>query len=104
VVYRADTKTYYRFCTNDGINTATAPAISGPWTDLGAALPDGSNIDLPGNKDLWAPDVFEFDGTYYMYYSVSEMGSKNSDIGVASSATMDPGSWVSETTPRQAPY
>lgn len=93
VVYRADINTYYRFTTNDGITTSTAPNISGPWTYRGAAFPEGSVIDLPGRMDLWAPDVFEDDGIFYMYYSVSAMGSQNSDIGVASSSTMDPGSW-----------
>lgn len=31
---------------------------------------------------------------YYMYYSVSELGKKNSVIGVASSPTMEVGSWT----------
>lgn len=96
VVYREDTKTYYRFTTNDKINIATAPHISGPWTYQGAALPDGSSIDLPGRMDLWAPDVFNVNGTYHLYYSVSQMGSKNSDIGVATSTTMDSGSWTDQ--------
>lgn len=41
-----------------------------------------------------APDVFSFEGTYYLYYSVSQIGSKDSDIGVATSKTLDPGSWA----------
>ena len=41
-----------------------------------------------------APDVFNLEGTYYLYYSVSTSGSQVSDIGVATSTTMDPGSWV----------
>lgn len=41
-----------------------------------------------------APDVFNMAGTYYMYYSVSVIGSQNSDIGVATSQTMDSGSWT----------
>lgn len=53
VVYRADTKTYYRFVTNNKITIATAPSIAGPWTNQGAALPSGSSIQLPGNQDLW---------------------------------------------------
>lgn len=93
VVYRAETETYYRFTTNDCIDTATAPSIQGPWTHVGAALPDGSAIDLPGRMDLWAPDVFDNNGTFYLFYSVSAMGSQNSDIGVATSTTMDPGTW-----------
>jgi len=35
----------------------SAPDIVGPWTYLGAAVPDGSTIDLDGNDDLWvSPD------------------------------------------------
>ncbi|KAK4620535.1 Arabinan endo-1,5-alpha-L-arabinosidase A [Fulvia fulva] len=94
VIYREDTSTYYRFTTNDGLHTATAPSIEGPWTDQGPALPDGSSIDLPGNKDLWAPDLFHYQETYYLYYSVSQIGSKNSSIGVATSPSLDPGSWT----------
>lgn len=42
-----------------------------------------------------APDVHKGDdGKYYMYYSVSTLGSQNSVIGVASSTTMEPGSWT----------
>ncbi|KAM3421399.1 Arabinan endo-1,5-alpha-L-arabinosidase [Cercospora zeina] len=94
VIYREDTSTYYRFATNDGINVAIAPSISGPWTFQGAALPGGSSIDLPGNRDLWAPDIFNLGGTYYLYYSVSQIGSMNSDIGVATSQTLDAGDWT----------
>lgn len=86
--------TYYRFTTNNKITVSTAPSISGPWTDQGSALPDGSSIDLPGNMDLWAPDVFSYDGTYYMYYAVSTIGSQNSDIGVATSSSMAVGTWT----------
>ena len=56
VVISAD-GTYYRFITFNKITIATAPSISGPWTSQGAAIPAGSVIDLPGNQDLWAPDV-----------------------------------------------
>jgi arabinan endo-1,5-alpha-L-arabinosidase len=112
VIYREDTKTYYRFTTNDKIHIATAPSIAGPWTFQGPALPGGSSIDIAGRDDLWvsnvargnqfnpamltshqAPDVFHFAGTYYMYYSVSVLGSMTSDIGVATSPTLDSGSW-----------
>ncbi|CAK4030507.1 arabinan endo-1,5-alpha-L-arabinosidase A [Lecanosticta acicola] len=94
VVYRADTKTYYRFVTNNLIRIATAPSLSGPWTNQGAALPNGSSIQLPGRDDLWAPDVFNVQGTYYLYYAVSKIGSETSDIGVATSKTMDSRSWT----------
>lgn len=45
--------TYYRFSTGGKIAVHTAPDITGPWAYQGAALPDGSKIDLDGNQDLW---------------------------------------------------
>ncbi|KAG0158326.1 hypothetical protein PDIDSM_5839 [Penicillium digitatum] len=57
-------------------------------------LPSGSSIDLAGNDDLWAPDAQLVNGVYYVYYSVSTFGSQNSALGLATSATMESGSWV----------
>lgn len=41
-----------------------------------------------------APDLHYADGTYYMYYVVSKLGTQNSEIGVATSTTLEPGSWT----------
>lgn len=92
---RRDDGTYFLFTTNNKTNTFSAPSLSGPWTHLGSALPNGSQIALPGNNDLWAPDIAKLDDTYYLYYSVSDWGAQNeSDIGVATSTTLEPGSWT----------
>ncbi|KAI0191901.1 glycosyl hydrolase [Astrocystis sublimbata] len=93
IVRRAD-GTYFRFSTGGRVAVHSAPDISGPWTYKGAALPSGSSINLPGNQDLWAPDVSLVGDTYYLYYSVSEFGSQNSAIGVATSPSLDVGSWT----------
>ncbi|RWA06955.1 hypothetical protein EKO27_g8155 [Xylaria grammica] len=93
IIRRAD-GTYFRFSTNGKIAVHTAPDITGPWTYKGAALPSGSSIDLPGNQDLWAPDVTLVGDTYYLYYAVSQFGSQDSAIGVATSTTLDVGSWT----------
>lgn len=45
------------------------------------------------NKDQ-APDVHYQDGQYYMYYVLSKTGTQDSAIGVATSQTMEPGSWT----------
>ncbi|KAF0721822.1 hypothetical protein Ae201684P_015926 [Aphanomyces euteiches] len=60
----------------------------------GAAIPACSRINLPGRDGLWAPDVTKVGDTYYLYYSVNAFGNKNSAIGVATSKTMDVGSWT----------
>lgn len=85
-VIRRDDGTYFLFTTNDLINIATAPSMSGPWTHQGSVISGKSIIDLPNNEDLWAPDISKVGDTYYLYYSVSDFGHKNdSDIGVATS-------------------
>ncbi|KAL1962282.1 hypothetical protein VTN77DRAFT_9872 [Rasamsonia byssochlamydoides] len=85
---------YFRFSTGNKISYASASSIEGPWTVVGSMLPGGSSIDLAGNDDLWAPDAQIVDGTYYVYYSVSTFGSQNSAIGLATSPTMEAGSWT----------
>ncbi|KAF2654340.1 glycoside hydrolase family 43 protein [Lophiostoma macrostomum CBS 122681] len=86
--------TYFRFSTGGKIAIHSASSIQGPWKYLGAAIPAGSSIDLDGNDDLWAPDVQLVGSTYYLYYSVSSFGSQNSAIGVATSSTLEYGSWT----------
>jgi arabinan endo-1,5-alpha-L-arabinosidase len=94
-VIRRDDGTYFLFTTDNKTNIRSAPSMSGPWKFLGAALPEGSMIDLPGRDKLWAPDLARIDDTYYLYYSVSDWGAQNkSDIGVATSTTLEPGSWT----------
>ncbi|KAL4809885.1 glycosyl hydrolase [Aspergillus unguis] len=94
LIRRESDGTYFRFSTGNKISYASASSIEGPWTAIGSVLPDGSSIDLPGYDDLWAPDVQFVDGTYYLYYSVSTFGSQSSAIGVATSTSMDAGTWT----------
>ncbi|BCM89264.1 intracellular endo-alpha-(1-_5)-L-arabinanase [Abditibacteriota bacterium] len=68
------------------------------WTKRGQVLataPSWVATGVPGNKDntVWAPDARFFGGKYHVYYSYSSMGSKESGIGVASNATLDPTTW-----------
>ncbi|KAI1206350.1 glycoside hydrolase family 43 protein [Annulohypoxylon truncatum] len=93
IIRRSD-GTYFRFSTGGKIAVHTAPDITGPWTYQGAALPSGSKINLAGNQDLWAPDVSLVGSTYYLYYSVSTFGVQDSAIGVATSSSLDVGTWT----------
>jgi arabinan endo-1,5-alpha-L-arabinosidase len=43
---------------------------------------------------MWAPDVHYIDGTYYLYYAVSTFGTQVSALGVATSTTMEAGTWT----------
>jgi arabinan endo-1,5-alpha-L-arabinosidase len=53
-----------------------------------------------GVGDLWAPDISYHDGKWQVYYSGSTFGSRDSVIGLATNATLDPTSpdyaWVDE--------
>src|SRR5215217_5809905 len=47
-----------------------------------------SDGTLPEN--LWAPEIYENDGTYYLYYSASRFGGNNSLTALATNTTLDP--------------
>ncbi|KAG2520702.1 hypothetical protein BBO99_00004174 [Phytophthora kernoviae] len=97
-IIRREDGTYFRFSTGGGIAVHSAPDIIGPWTYVGAALPDGTSIKLwDGKMDVWAPDVHKVGDTYYLYYSAVRAlafdGHNLAAVGVATSTTMDAGSW-----------
>ncbi|EDN07617.1 glycosyl hydrolase [Histoplasma capsulatum] len=85
---------YFRFQSYNGISISSAPSMEGPWSAPKSMLPQGSSINLPGKHDLWAPDVYKVNDEYHVYYSVSTLGSRNSAIGLATSRTMEPGTWA----------
>jgi arabinan endo-1,5-alpha-L-arabinosidase len=91
---RSSDGTYFRFATGGGISIYTAPSLTGAWTYAGEVLPSGSSINNPGSQDAWAPDVHLVGDTYFCYYAVSSFGSQESVIGVATSSSMEPGSWT----------
>ncbi|KAM0272826.1 hypothetical protein ACHAQH_008584 [Verticillium albo-atrum] len=45
-IIQANDGTYFRFSTGGKIAVHSAPALEGPWSYRGAALPQGSSIDL----------------------------------------------------------
>jgi arabinan endo-1,5-alpha-L-arabinosidase len=57
-------------------------------------LPNGSSIDNAGKKDPWDPDVHLVGDEYFLYYAVSTFGSQVSAAGLATSGSMEPGSWT----------
>ncbi|WP_207426668.1 glycoside hydrolase family 43 protein [Pedobacter sp. SYSU D00535] len=44
-------------------------------------------------NDIWAPDIIYRNGRYWLYYSVSSFGSKNSAIGLTSCTSIQNGDW-----------
>ena len=95
IVKRGDT--YWVFGTGKGVQSYSSTDLMN-WTQreqVFAASPEWTKTAVPGNKInvMWAPDIHEWNGKYYLYYSFSTLGSNNSAIGLATSATLAPGSW-----------
>lgn len=44
-------------------------------------------------NDVWAPDIEYYNGKYYLFYSISSFGSRDSAIGLASSTNIN-GPWT----------
>jgi len=45
---------------------------------------------VEGVDNLWAPELYEHDGTWYLYYAASTFGSGDSIIALATNTTLDP--------------
>jgi hypothetical protein len=52
--------------------------------------PDWLVEAVPGVDNLWAPELYEHDGTWYLYYSASLFGTNTSVIALATNSTLDP--------------
>lgn len=71
---------------------------SGKWSREGRIFAEGKfpawhDQLVPGNRGyLWAPDVMEIGGHFFVYYSVSTFGKNTSAIGLTVGRRMDPSS------------
>lgn len=87
--------TYHLFATGRGVTTRSSKDLKA-WSRPRRVFEETPKWvleilpDFDGN--IWAPDIFEHDGTFYLYYSVSAFGRNNSAIGVATTSTLDPDS------------
>lgn len=90
--------TYYVFGTgkaSDGsgyVTVRTSPDLA-HWTSgkgLIPKLPPWVADEVPGAKDIWAPDISFFQGRWHLYYAVSTFGSNRSAVGLFTSPTLDP--------------
>ncbi|MCV2394862.1 arabinan endo-1,5-alpha-L-arabinosidase [Actinotalea sp. M2MS4P-6] len=65
------------------------------WTYAGEVAPGSRPAwieqTVPGVTNLWAPDVVEHDGTWYLYYAASTFGSNRSAIGLMTADAPGPG-------------
>jgi arabinan endo-1,5-alpha-L-arabinosidase len=68
---------------DDGVNWEYAGEV---WPEKPAWLKEA----VPGVDNLWAPELYEHDGTWYLYYSASTFGKNLSVIALATNTTLDP--------------
>ncbi|WP_337842651.1 arabinan endo-1,5-alpha-L-arabinosidase [Rheinheimera sp.] len=84
---------YFLYSTGPGITFYQSADLQ-HWTLAGrvfATEPDWAKQVAPGfNGHLWAPDIFHFQGKYYLFYSVSAFGKNTSAIGVTVSKSLNP--------------
>lgn len=94
---------WYAFCTNNGILIKSS-SNGEYWQDRGKVFPNGLSWhaqEIPGHDgNLWAPDIFYYNNTYYLTYSVSSFGSNRSLIALATNKSLDPQSpdyrWIDQ--------
>ncbi|MDQ0680688.1 arabinan endo-1,5-alpha-L-arabinosidase [Arthrobacter pascens] len=67
----------------DGVNWEYAGEV---WQEKPAWL----TAAVPGVDNLWAPELYEHGGTWYLYYSASTFGKNLSVIALATNTTLDP--------------
>jgi arabinan endo-1,5-alpha-L-arabinosidase len=56
------------------------------WDEIPAWITEA----VPGVKNIWAPEIYESNGMYYLYYAGSTWGHNRSVIGLATNKTLDP--------------
>ena len=84
--------TYYLFSTGPGITIHCSTDMK-LWNLCGrvfGANPGWATEAIKGVKDLWAPDIVFYKGSYYLYYAASTFGSNRSAIGLVTNTTLDP--------------
>jgi arabinan endo-1,5-alpha-L-arabinosidase len=92
----------YNLFSTHGLIHAHQSADRANFSDAGfalASLPPWTNAYTGGSGDLWAPDASAHNGSYWLYYAASTFGSADSAIGLATSATGMPGSFVDSGSP-----
>ncbi|MBP2414151.1 arabinan endo-1,5-alpha-L-arabinosidase [Arthrobacter stackebrandtii] len=68
------------------VDGATWERVGQVWETKPAWLKEA----VPGVDNLWAPELYEHGGTWYLYYSASTFGSNRSVVALATNTTLDP--------------
>jgi arabinan endo-1,5-alpha-L-arabinosidase len=92
---------WYVYSTGDARTGAGAVQVrrstdaGATWEYAGTAwgpsdAPRWAQEAVPGVTSYWAPELYQHDGTWYLYYAASTFGSNRSVIGLRTSPTLDP--------------
>ena len=89
--------TYYLYCTGMGIQQMTS-ADRLTWTvktePLMSVIPQWTRDSVPGfTHHVWAPDVIQYHGQWWLAYSCSTFGRNGSAIGLLSTRSLASGLW-----------
>ncbi|MBB3221560.1 arabinan endo-1,5-alpha-L-arabinosidase [Pseudoduganella umbonata] len=92
-VMAKDGNTYYVFSTGPGITFYSSKDMKN-WRPEGRVFdkdPVWAKKAAPSfDGHIWAPDIVQRDGKFYLYYSVSGFGKNTSGMGVTVNKTLDP--------------
>ena len=92
-VMARDGNTFYLFSTGPGITFYSSTDLTS-WSAAGRVFPQepawAKRVAPTFDGHIWAPDVIQSKGTFYLYYSVSGFGKNASAIGVTVNSTLDP--------------
>lgn len=84
--------TYYLFSTGPGITFYSSRDMKN-WKLAGRAFATepawAKQVSPSFNGHLWAPDIVQHNGKFYLYYSVSAFGKNTSAMGVTVTKTLD---------------
>lgn len=84
--------TWYLFSSGPGITYYSSRDMK-TWKLEGRIFPDepswARRVAPEFNTHIWAPDILERDGKFYLYYSVSAFGKNTSAIGLTINKTLD---------------
>ena len=96
---RVSSGDYYVFSTGPGL-PMTRSTNRSAYTAAGAALPNGvpwaASYTKGSATALWAPDISYHNGKYLLYFAASSFGSNTSAIGLATSTSGKPGTFVDQ--------
>lgn len=87
--------TFYLFSTGPGITFYSSTDMTN-WRARGRIYPGepswAKRVSPSFNDHIWAPDIVQHGGKFFLYYSVSAFGKNTSAIGVTVNKTLDPDS------------